>query len=645
MRGRGMTGLRLALLAGTVTAVPAAHAKDPSYIGTIDVRGIAGDRGTVTGTVFLDANRNARLDEGETGIAGVAVSNGREVVLTDDNGGYSLPARDDMNVMVTKPAGYATPVNERMVPQFAYIHKPEGTSHLRYGGIPDTGPLPAEINFPLVKDDSDRAAFNCLFFGDTQPYSHREVGYVRDLAGDMLAARDNADTECLIAVGDIAGDDLSLVPRLQTIFATGDTPVYGVPGNHDYDFDAASDADSKDTFRRQWGADYYSFDIGEVHFVVLDNVEYPCTGHEFCRGDEPTYNAVLTEENLTWLANDLAHVPDDKLIVLNQHIPLQTFTDNTAQKHQLDNLGELAALLEGRKVINMGGHTHTTESIAEGESFAGWEDNTGLAASPFHRQHIVGAVSGSWFSGALNDDGVPESYQRLGAPRGYLDVDFAGADYVDSYVPFHTDAGTGMHVAFNSQRFRDWAEKLIGYVEIYGRPSDVIPPVVLGDLPDPAMITRADLEAGTWAAVNVWNGGRETEVTVTINDGAPIPARRTQEGEGEEKRVGLDYADPYALLRQANDNRMAARSAAGSSGYEMWQGTRFEGTAGPLPLWMLTRSSSHLWRADLPTDLPPGVHGMTVAATDRHGRVFELTRSFEVVEALPPMSWQTDLWE
>ena len=40
---------------------------------------------TANGTVFDDRNRNGIYDEGEAGVSGVAVSNGEEVVLTDDS--------------------------------------------------------------------------------------------------------------------------------------------------------------------------------------------------------------------------------------------------------------------------------------------------------------------------------------------------------------------------------------------------------------------------------------------------------------------------------------------------------------------------------------------------------------------------------
>ena len=75
--------------------------------------------------------------------------------------------------------------------------------------------------------------------------------------------------------------------------------------NHDLDFDATSDEHSFDTFRREWGPEYYSFDIGQVHFITLDDVKYPCLDednqdglHGGCEDNienGATYNGVITQ--------------------------------------------------------------------------------------------------------------------------------------------------------------------------------------------------------------------------------------------------------------------------------------------------------------------------------------------------------------
>lgn len=325
-----------------------------------------------------------------------------------------------------------------------------------------------------------------------------------------------------------------------------------------------------------------------------------------------------------------------------------TFTDADQQKHQTDNLAELYEIIGDRPALGLSGHTHTTEQILPGEFFAGWRENTGASAAPFH-QIVTGALSGSWWVGDLNDDGVPHGTQRLGSPRGYYVLDFDGPSYVDTYMTFGGDADDQMHVSFNTPRFRDWAEKLVSYTELYDVPTDVLPPVTVNDLGDMNMITLADLEDFTWVAINVWNGSKDSTVSVSINGGAAIQATRTQAGEGEEVLRGPEYADPLALSKQASQGRMTVRSAAGgdaTAGFESWQGAPWKSSvAGPMQNWMLSTRSSHLWRADLPDALPLGVHTLEVATTDRYGRTFRETVTFEVVDTLPPMSWNTAFWE
>ena len=156
------------------------------------------------------------------------------------------------------------------------------------------------------------------------------------------------------------------------------------------------------------------------------------------------------------------------------------------------------------------------------------------------------------------------------------------------------------------------------------------------------MLTRADLHGGTWVAVNVWNGSRQSRVSVAVDGGAPITAARTQSGTGEGSLSGPEYADPWAVALQSTNGRMAVRSDRGgddTAGFTTWRGVRWSGVAGPFQAWMLTSRSSHLWRADLPADLSPGVHTLEVSTTDRYGRTFRATSTFEVVDRVPEMGW------
>ena len=125
----------------------------------------AEDAATVRGSVWHDEGRDSRSDRPEAGVEGVVVSNGREVVRTDADGAYELPAYDGMTVFVTKPDGWEVPLDAQNVPQFFYHHLPEGSPPLRFDGLPPTGPLPSEVNFPLVQSPAPDGPVDCAVIG------------------------------------------------------------------------------------------------------------------------------------------------------------------------------------------------------------------------------------------------------------------------------------------------------------------------------------------------------------------------------------------------------------------------------------------------------------------------------------------------
>lgn len=393
----------------------------------------------ITGVVFEDWNYDGHYQKGEPLIEGVMVSDGLHVVKTDSCGRYHLPyptkeyEEAGFAVMVTEPDGYNVPYSGEYVPQFFYIHKPSGTplnvrgEEFRFGGLEPTGPLPHYIDFPLHKTEPV-TKFKIITSGDPQVYSNNELSYLRDsLVKEVCEMKD--ELAAVIIEGDVLGDELTMFDRFRSVLGRAGVPQYYVAGNHDMDFDAPDDAHSFDTFRREFGPEYYSFDIGMVHFIIMDDVKYPCGPednldglHDFCAEDagRPDYTGAISERQLTWLKNDLAHVPKDKLIHLHFHIPIHSFIDQNLVKHGVANVVELYETLgchrskDGyfypedceRKIVSSHAHTHTTENIRPGEDFEGW--STALDAGhlkgrspgppPFH-QVILGAGGGSWWTG------------------------------------------------------------------------------------------------------------------------------------------------------------------------------------------------------------------------------------------------------
>src|SRR5699024_9722857 len=286
--------LSMAALAPTATAgspAPEASAAasganwdSRAYRGEVDV--VAGpdeDQETLDGVVFNDRNKNSQQDEDERGIKGATVSNGRDVVTTDGRGRYELPARDNMNVFVTQPAGYRVPVDEDNVAQFSYIHLPEGSPDLKYGGIEPTGELPDAVNFPMAKSTQTRKPQqNCIMGGDIQTYDTQEADYARQGAFTDLSKRTDYAGCGSLFLGDVVGDDLSLYPEIRNLTGMINGPARFLPGNHDLDFDAESEH-RFDTYRSELGPDYYSYDVGDLHVVALNSVQYS-TGEDYQGG-------------------------------------------------------------------------------------------------------------------------------------------------------------------------------------------------------------------------------------------------------------------------------------------------------------------------------------------------------------------------
>jgi len=371
---------------------------------------------TASGVVFHDANGNGVYDEGEEGLSGVRVSNGREITHTDQEGRYQLPVDDDTILFVVKPRNWMTPVDEDNLPRFHYIHKPGGSPKTHFPSVEPTGPLPSSVDFPLLpREEPD--SFKLLLFGDTQPRNVKEVEYIaHDVIEELVSAKAHG-AALGVTLGDIVFDDLSVIEPLKKVVRLVGVPWYNVLGNHDMNYDATDDKYSDETFERSYGPSYYSFDHGPVHFVVLNDVIWIPGDGEKQKG---RYVGGLGEKQLEFLRNDLAATPKDQLVVLMMHIPLYTI--------QTEDREAVYRLLEERpRSLSLSAHTHTQihRFLGEADGFHG--------AEPHH--HLVHAtVCGSWWSGAPDETGIPHATMSDGAPNGYSIITF-DADRYD--IEFH----------------------------------------------------------------------------------------------------------------------------------------------------------------------------------------------------------------
>jgi hypothetical protein len=520
---------------------------------------LAADNATVSGAVYENRSGAPRRQVSDPGIAGVLVSNGRDVVKTDADGRYTLPIDDESVIFVIKPTGYAVPVSEEMLPRFYYVHQPEGSPqslNLRYHGIDPTGQLPDSVDFTLTKTDEPQK-FNVIVFADPQPESALEVDFIRD---DVVNALIGNAAAFGMTVGDIMYDDLSLYPRLNRIIGQIGLPWYNIGGNHDLNYEAPSAKYSRETFKRIYGPNYYAFEYGDALFLMLDNVNY--LGFDAVKpGGEGKYEGRFGQRQLDFIANVLNKFSPEKLVVACTHIPLQTYLDPVDPALNTVDRGDFLKLLTGRPhTVSLSGHTHTTE-----HHYFGVE--SGFAGPSPHHHHVMTTVSGSWWSGPYDHRGIAVADSRDGSPNGFHVLSIDGQNYSTRFQPANEPNSRQMRIVLDSEFHRDRKEL---YNEFR-----------MGELlSSPLPQERA---SATNLIVNFFDGGPNTLVEYRIGRREPLKMNRV---------VRLD---PFVEEEFA----------------------RNEATKKP---WVKAVPSSHIWTARLPGDLQPGTHCIVVRVVDEYGR-------------------------
>lgn len=419
------------------------------------------------------------------GIPGVLVSNGVEVVQTDADGAYELPIRD--GVFLIKPAHWSLPLDVHTgVPSFSYMHRPFGSPpSLAHGGLAPTGQVPEAIDFVLRRHPEPKA-FTAVLLADPQPSNSEEFNFLRR-AMDKICSKDQF--AFVIALGDIASDNLSIYDEYQRQAARLGTPVWHIPGNHDHDMDATDTRFRLETWRAKFGPPTYAFEHSGALFVMLDNVRVTPGG----------YKGEIGPAGLAFVRNLLAFTPRETLVVVCTHIPLTSSHADDPSCTTADTKA-LLSLLAGRRAVSFSGHMHTSEHHYLPTS------------GGIHHHQIITALSGSWWSGPFDAFGQPFSVSSDGSPYGWYELSVNGSEHYTSFVSGR-DSAVARAILPN---FGD-ADAVGAMIETVG-----------------AYSSKTDI------LVNVFDGGPRTKVWIEVADHRHILDR-------------VHATDPYVidLYRQA----------------------------------------------------------------------------------------------
>lgn len=229
------------------------------------------------GRVFEDQNANNQFEQNEKQLAGIVVSDGYDVVKTDNTGTYTLPHNPNARFLfVTIPSGY----------------KATKTHYI---------PLRAEqknLDFALVKDAVQQTDFlRFIQITDTEtPLYGPWIDNVRNYAQQQKAS-------LIMHTGDICYEPGMLFHAKQVNSELMGRPTYYTVGNHDL----VKGEYGEKLFEDLFGPTYYSFDAGPAHFVVtpMPNGDY-----------KPSYTA---DQIIAWLKKDLATMDRSKPLIFINH--------------------------------------------------------------------------------------------------------------------------------------------------------------------------------------------------------------------------------------------------------------------------------------------------------------------------------------
>lgn len=383
------------LLACTPEAMP--EEQDPNPTPDLPI--------TIRGTIY---------DDGGNRLAGVVVSDGAHCVKTDAQGVFEIASDLEAAkfVFVSIPSGYSVPVKNGLPIFFKRLSEEKLASDNTY-----------RLEFILNKMNKNPERYSMMFVADPQPRTrnkaHDRVAYhsldcCNDLYRDMreTGAGIQSDRPCYaIMLGDIVHEDMSLFDKY-IVDGTSKMgfPTFNVIGNHDNKPNATDDVDAASVFEEKFGPSNYSFNIGKIHYVVVDNM---ITGG----------GMGLRDDLMQWLKSDLSYVDKSTTIMICSHAPM-FMCDGVENYTSARNGVEYASLLSGyKKVYAWAGHTHAMSHHVYGI-------DSQLKNIEAHT--IVRATGELWTN----------EYQSSGTPRGYVLVDVNGDEVTWKFKPTKYQTGS-----------------------------------------------------------------------------------------------------------------------------------------------------------------------------------------------------------
>lgn len=229
--------------------------------------------------------------------------------------------------------------------------------------------------------------------------------------------------DLVVSLGDVSSSSNQQAMRtVRDGLAGAPCPVHWVYGNHDTMF--VNEAHIDQIFGRTGD---YAFDQDDVHFVVVD------TTNPF---DMVHWGGHLTDDQLTWLADEVGKAKGRTLVVMGHHALRGTTVPwSDEQNHAVDNSEAMQAVLrghEGGAGLYLCGHTHRNGYARQGAwhylMLADVPDIAGYLELDFQPERV--GVAYKHFDDVEDHafaHGIP-IYEHLGRTKAEAGCTFEGVD-------------------------------------------------------------------------------------------------------------------------------------------------------------------------------------------------------------------------
>lgn len=344
------------------------------------------------------------------GVPGVVVSDGIEVTVTDNDGIYYLQSKEyNRTVFMSVPSGYEAAA-DGVLPKFHKVLDGNASTTER-------------ADWTLTKVDNQNHVMYVI--GDMHLANRTNdlnqfASFTADLDGQVTSNK--LRRQYALTLGDMTWDlywydnAYDLHSYIETINSSlSGLQVFHTIGNHDHDMLSAGDFNTVSAYKKTVAPTYYSFNIGDVHYVVLDNI--------LCTNDgsgSRTYESSLTVDQIDWLRKDLSYVDKSKTLVITMHA--QMYNENGNESMAFSS--ELEELCSGYETHVMSAHTHVV-----------WNNDKTAEKGIYH--HNSGAVCGTWWWTGYYSSGL--GLCKDGSPSGYYVYEMTGGDVKWRFKPTGKD--------------------------------------------------------------------------------------------------------------------------------------------------------------------------------------------------------------